>query len=701
VYAFPVSFQSTVGLEIDPLSVADLIAFQRGRNARTIALTLVGLDLLTILAIAAVNPALGVLLAMGACAVAGALCAAAIVRGHVQVGVLSLIAINLSKHVAVVVALGDISILPLFASVVVMIAAATLGGRRIAWVLVLALLTIGIECALGIHYGGTRTTLLAPVLGGIVLALAAAVISMLSVRETERALRLAEERDRLRQRAVEEARASEERHRLIADSTDDLIALVDESGQIEYLSSSYGRLLGRDLSSESGNNLVGAILAEDRAVMLAALARARADGHATATLRLTTAKGEHLTYEARLSRVTRGERQLVAFIGRDMTVRLELEDRVRKVQRMEALDRLSRGIAHDFNNLLGVIVGASDLIAANLRSPESIRGDLQIIREALESAKGLTQQLLTFSRKQVAVSQVLEVGATLRGLRDIVQRLVGNKIRVELATDDQLHARVSKSQLEQIVMNVAANARDAMPDGGTFALRAHRRTIAAGEVTDLEAGVFVEIAACDTGTGIALDVLPHMFEPFFTTKPASRGTGLGLATCYGIARQLGGTILIDTEMGRGSTFRVLLPTDSCAPQAVDAELTPPAGSPGQRVLVVDDEEQIIKLVGRMLGTAGFDVVTASTLAEAERVLKDGSRPLDVLVTDVMLGNDRGTTLVPLARERHPRIRIVVISGYASEPEATSTILGKQVTFLAKPFDRQALLGALAFEPQGQ
>jgi two-component system cell cycle sensor histidine kinase/response regulator CckA len=689
---------STSNFEIDPLSVADLISYQRHRNARTISVTLVVLDLLVIATLAIVHPVGRVLLALGLFTAASALATAAILVGRVQIGVFLLIITQLTGQVGVVVVLRGVAILPLFPSVVVMLGAATLRSGRQAWVLALGLAAIGVETWLGLRFGGDGAALLAPVMGGIVLTVAAAVISMMHVRESEHAMALAEERDRLRQRAVDKAIASEARHRLIADSTNDLIALVDEHGRAEYLSSSYERCLGRDLASESGGSLLAAVHVEDCPAMLAALRRARADGHATATVRFGTAEGRYLDYEVRLSRVPRDDGERVAVIGRDVTLRLALEDRIRKAQRMEALDRLASGIAHDFNNLLGVVSSASDMVARNLHSPTAIGDDLQIIQQALDSAKALTQQLLTFSRKQVAVAQMLDVGEVLRRLVDIVQRLVGISVRVELSPVPACPlVKIPKLQLEQIVMNLASNARDAMPGGGRFTLTVRTRPLAPREIGDLDAGTYVEIAAADTGSGIAPDVVPHLFEPFFTTKPESRGTGLGLATCYGIARQCGGTILVETELGRGSTFRVLLPADASVPTPIERELTPPAGRPGQRVLLVDDDPAILKSVGRVLESVGFEVATAATLAEAERLLADGARPLDVLVTDVKLGPERGTMLVPKVRALWPRIRIVVISGYAPEPEATAALLGKQATFLSKPFDSRALLAALGLK----
>jgi PAS domain S-box-containing protein len=679
--------------DADPLSVADLISYQRARNARAIGVTIVVLDSLTVGVVGAILPDLKVMLAIGLLTFMSALATMAILRGYRQAGIIALLAAQLTGHIGVVVALGEVSILPLFAGVLVLLGAATLSSFRIAWVFALALATIAVETVVGVALGGTRDTMLGPVTGGVVLLVATTVISILHVREMERAMGLAQERDHRWQRASEEARASEERHRLIADNTNDLITLVDDRGRAEYLSPSYRRCLGHDLGPNA--SILDVVHPEDRDSFLSALRRAHEEGHATALLRLVRTDHTTPTYEARLSRVTREHRDLVAVIGRDVTLRLALEDQVRKSGRMEALDRLAGGIAHDFNNLLGVITGALDLVAHNPRAEAIIRDDLGIITQALETTKGLTQQLLTFSRKQVAAPQVFDPAADIKAIADIIQRLVGKEIIVELVLSaDCPWVKMSRSQLEQIVMNFAANARDAMSKAGKLRLGIHKRELAPQEIVDLPAGTYVELVASDTGTGIAPEVVPHLFEPFFTTKPEGRGIGLGLATCYGIARQWGGTILVETEAGAGSTFRVLLPATEAAPPSLEPDLTPTPLPEVQRVLLVDDDEAIIRLVERMLSSAGFEVDTASTLPDAKRALGDPAKTFDVLVTDVVLGNDRGTTLVPLARARWPKIRVVVISGYTPEPETAAGVLDKRSTFLAKPFDRRSLLAAL-------
>jgi two-component system cell cycle sensor histidine kinase/response regulator CckA len=681
------------GPDVDPLSVADLIAYQRARNARTIGITIVVLDLITIGVVGVIQPAFNVMLSIGLLTLVSLLATVAILRGYRQSGVIALVTAQLAGHIGAVLALGEVSILPLFSGVVVLMAAATLGSLRIAWVFALALVAIAIETLIGAALGGTRAAMLGPVTGGVVLLIATTVISMLHVREMERAMGLAQERDRLRRRASDEARASEERHRLIADNTNDLITLVDDQGHAEYLSPSYHRCLGHDLGENA--NVLDVVHPEDREHFLSALRRAHSEGHATALLRLVTADRNTLTFEAQLSRVRRQQRDLVAVIGRDVTLRLELEDHVRKAERMEALDRLAGGIAHDFNNLLGVVTGALDLMAQDPQAQPLIRGDLAIITQALDTAKGLTQQLLTFSRKQVTTPQVFDPAASIRAIADVVQRLVGGAVAVELTVSpDCPWVKMSRSQLEQIVLNLASNARDAMPEGGTLRLGLRRRVLAPQEMANLAPGTYFELVAGDTGTGIAPEVVPHLFEPFFTTKPEGRGMGLGLATSYGIARQRGGTISVETTVGSGATFRVLLP--AAEPAALEPEPTPTPPPNIQRVLLVDDDEAIIKLVGRMLSSVGFAVDSAGTLSDAERAINDPAKTFDVLVTDVMLGNDRGTTLIPLARARWPKIRVVVISGYTPEPETATKLIGKRGTFLAKPFDRRSLLTALGY-----
>jgi CheY-like chemotaxis protein len=239
-------------------------------------------------------------------------------------------------------------------------------------------------------------------------------------------------------------------------------------------------------------------------------------------------------------------------------------------------------------------------------------------------------------------------------------------------------------------MNLAGNARDAMPSGGRLFVGAHPRTLRDREVQDLVAGQYVELAVRDEGTGIPPEVLPHLFEPLFTTKGAL-GTGLGLATCHGIAAQAGGAITVESELRRGTTFRVYLPIAEAGPIAPTA---PAMQQNRRRVLVVDDDPSIRSMMARMLKSDGHEVRAAATLAEARAILEDRSIPLDALVTDVVLGRDRGTDLVAPSLAARPGLRIVVTSGYTPEPRSFETVSTSGATFLAKPFSRDALLRAL-------
>ena len=698
VYCTCLIFRGATSIsQVDALGISDLLAYHRHRNARIICFTLFCLDVCVALLLAlTVSTPKGVVGAVMGMALGSALGLLVIALGRVRLGVIVLLTAQLAGHVAVVKVLADVATLPLFACLPVFIATATLGTRYVAGMSGMALLTLGIETWIAMAHGHGWKTLAAPITSGLVLLVAAAVISALHVRETERAVAIAEERDRLRKKAVDDARASEERYRLIADNTDDLIALIDEAGNAKYVSPSHQRKLGLNLGAQSPIDLLRNIHVEDYEVAIAAARRAHETGHATSTLRLQAANGEYLTFENRLSRVMHESRLLIAIIGRDVTERNVLEAELQKAQRMEALGRLASGVAHDFNNLLGVIAGATDMLADCIGPHDPARQDLNIVQQTVTRATELTRQLLTFSRKQVIAHQPLDMAATLREIAGLVRRILGAGIELQLhVTPGIPPIDVTRPQLEQIVMNVAANARDAMPNGGQFRIDARPRELAASEVLALSAGTYLELSATDTGTGIEEKNIPFLFEPFFTTKPESRGTGLGLATCYGIATQCGGTILVETNLGAGTTFRILLPkADAQADVKAVSPRVPQATTTGRRVLLVDDDSAIIKLATRMLAAAGYEVISAETLSQAEQLLSDTTRQFDVLLTDIVLGNDRGTVLARRALEIHPNIRVVLMSGYAPDPDSTAALLGERSAFLPKPFDRQSLLAIL-------
>jgi PAS domain S-box-containing protein len=679
--------------QVDALGIVDLLEFHRRRNARVICTTLLCLDagvaLLLELTLSLPLAVLLTLLGMALGSGAGLLFTR---YGRIQLGMFTLLLVQLAGHVAVVSELAEISVVPMFACLAVLVAAATLGSRYIIGVFSMAAATIGVETWIAMAEGFRWAALAAPVTGGIVLLVSAAVISFLHVRETERAVAIAEERDRLRRKAVDDARASEERYRLIADNTDDLIALIADKGIVGYSSPSHRRKLGTDQADAFQRYMHP----DDVAVARSAWFRACETGHATAVVRLQPKDGQTLTFECQLSLVTLEPEPLVAVISRDVTERNALEAELQKAQRMESLGRLASGVAHDFNNLLGVIAGAIDLVADSIRPEDPAGQDVTIVRQTVARATELTRQLLTFSRKEVVAREPLASSVVLKDMTELIRRVLGSAVQLHMEIMPALPSiHMSQSQLEQIVVNLAANARDAMPGGGQLTIVGRPCALGASEIVGLSAGVYLELLFTDTGVGIESADLPHIFEPFFTTKPASRGTGLGLSTCYGIASQCGGTIVVTTERGVGTTFRLLLPESSAREsQHAQSPAGPRVAKGRERILVVDDDTSIISLAARMLTTAGYEVTSAETFATAQQILQNQEQPFDILLTDIVLGCDRGTLLAKQALQEWPDIRVVLMSGYAPDPDDTIAMLGKRAGYLPKPFDRGSLLAAL-------
>jgi PAS domain S-box-containing protein len=369
----------------------------------------------------------------------------------------------------------------------------------------------------------------------------------------------------------------------------------------------------------------------------------------------------------------------------DISARRTLEDQLRQAQKMEAVGRLAGGIAHDFNNLLTAINGYSELALLALGPDGPASHEVQEIQRAGERAATLTRQLLAFSRRQVLQPRIVDLDEAVQGIAPLLRRLLGEDVRLEtVAGGPGLRMRVDPGQLEQVVLNLSINARDAMPQGGRLTLTTGRRQLAAGDDLrgDRSAGDWVFLRVEDEGTGIAPDVLPHVFEPFFTTKETGKGTGLGLSTAYGIVRQSGGWIEVASQLGQGATFTVFLPhvePESAVP-ASPAELRPANASAA--VLVVEDEPAVRTLLCRTLRAAGLQVLEATGAAQALQ-LAAGQR-IDLLVSDVVMPEMGGPALKRLLAESQPWLRTLLISGYdAGAVDADA--LGEGDGFLQKPF----------------
>ena len=393
------------------------------------------------------------------------------------------------------------------------------------------------------------------------------------------------------------------------------------------------------------------------------------------------------------------ETALVAVLT-DATELKNLEAQFVQSQKMQAIGQLAGGVAHDFNNLLTAISGHCDLLLLRHDSSDPDYGDLMQINQNANRAASLVGQLLAFSRKQNLQLETIDLRNTMGELIHLLNRLVGEKIVLELAHEAGMPpVRADKRQLEQVLMNLVVNARDAMPDGGTIRIDTRISEFSAPFTRDrvvVPQGSYVSIAVTDTGTGIAPDKLTKIFEPFYTTKRVGEGTGLGLSTAYGIVKQTGGYIFVDSTEGQGSTFSLLFPADS--PEEDRAEQSSPVQPEKKEtkeqsdgvVLLVEDEAPVRAFASRALRMRGYTVLEAENAEEALKTLEDPDLHIDVFVTDVVMPGLDGPTWVRKARKRRPDVHVVFVSGYAEDsfPDKRDEIPNS--VFLPKPFSLSEL-----------
>jgi len=372
----------------------------------------------------------------------------------------------------------------------------------------------------------------------------------------------------------------------------------------------------------------------------------------------------------------------------DITERKSLEEQLRQAQKMEAVGRLAGGVAHDFNNLLGVILGYAELQLADMRPDDPGRGRIEQIHRSAERGASLTRQLLAFSRKQILEPRELNVDALLHDMNKMLRRLIGEDI--ELVTRHGTAVwpvRADAGQIEQIVMNLVVNSRDAMPDGGTITIE----TANVDAECTLPPGEYVMIAVTDTGTGMSPEVRAQIFEPFFTTKDSGHGTGLGLSTVYGIVKQSGGHIVVDSEPGRGTRFEIFLPRiEEASAGAVEAAPSVSARAGGETVVVVDDEPMVREMLCESLREFGYRVLDAGEVGEALEVCRRHDGPIHLLLTDVVLPGMSGRELAERLAPERPEMKIVFMSGYTDDAIVRRGVLAAGVAFLQKPFTLVAM-----------
>jgi two-component system, cell cycle sensor histidine kinase and response regulator CckA len=404
--------------------------------------------------------------------------------------------------------------------------------------------------------------------------------------------------------------------------------------------------------------------------------------------------GTEFPVEVSLSFIrTGGETFAIAFVS-DITQRKKLEEQLMHAQKMEAVGRLAGGVAHDFNNMLTVIAGYNQMILEQVTPLDPVRGYAEEILKAADRAAALTNQLLAFSRRQITQPRVFNVNSVLIHTEKMLRRLIGEDVELSLQLgEDAGNIKADPGRLEQAIVNLATNARDAMPNGGRLTIET------SGAVLDNEyarthpgvrPGRYVMIAVTDTGQGMDRDTKRRIFEPFFTTKEHGKGTGLGLATVYGIIKQAAGDIWVYSELGRGTTFKLYFPQVAESAGEAGGQAAAPAREGAETILVVEDEQGVRELTVKMLKGLGYNVLAASGGAGAIEIAGAHPGSIALLLTDVVMPGMSGTLLAQELRRRRPGIKVVYVSGYTENTISHHGVQDPGGSFLAKPFTRDAL-----------
>jgi PAS domain S-box-containing protein len=501
----------------------------------------------------------------------------------------------------------------------------------------------------------------------------------------------------------------EELFRLITENAADMIAVVDTKGRRLYNSPSYEKILGYTPLELGGTTAVDQIHPEDREKVFKAAADARSTGVGTSLeYRMRHKDGSWRTLESRASTISKGGQvEKLVIVNRDVTERKHLEDQFRQSQKMEAVGRLSGGVAHDFNNLLGVIIGYGEIVQEGTPEESPLRTCIDEILKAGHRAGGLTRQLLAFSRQQVMDPRVLDLNVVVKDMEKMLKRLIGEDIRLKTELDSTLvHIKADQGQIEQVIMNLAVNARDAMLDGGELRLTTSNFHMDEDFVRrypyPVLVGDYVLLTVSDTGFGMDAATRARVFEPFFTTKEKGKGTGLGLSMVYGVVKQSGGYIEVLSEPGAGATFTIYLPKVEVAvdPQKQAADL--PASLLGtETLLLVEDETSLRKLSRHLLELCGYVVLEAENGAEALKVSQEHKGIIDLLLTDVVMPGMSGRVLADQLVKRRPETRVVYMSGYTGQTVGEHGVLAEGSFFLPKPFTRQALAHKIREALDGQ
>jgi two-component system cell cycle sensor histidine kinase/response regulator CckA len=513
--------------------------------------------------------------------------------------------------------------------------------------------------------------------------------------------------NRIRKQLVE----SQEMFYLIGEHAADLIAVVDNKGHRLYNSPSYERILGYSAEELKSTSTLDQIHPDDREFVKAAAADAFRTGVGSSLeYRFRHKDGTWRDLESTASGVRdeNGEVQKLVIVNRDITERKKAtdslrvkEEQLRQSQKMEAVGRLSGGVAHDFNNLLSVIIGYAEILETHLHKDDRLIKNVAEIRKAGQRAAALTRQLLAFSRQQVLQPRVLDLNAIVADMGRMLRRLIGEDIEFSTLLGSSVgKVKADQSQLEQIIMNLVVNARDAMPWGGKLCIETCNDVLGESACSSMDYAVqpgrYVQVTVRDTGIGMDARTQAHIFEPFFTTKEKGKGTGLGLATVYGVVKQSGGYIWVNSKLGEGTTFKILLP------EVVESFLIPSADplegrgdTVSETILLVEDEDSIRNMISEQLKKDGFRVLTAANGEQAIEVANSCKEQIDLLITDVIMPGVNGAVLAKKLSIDRPAMRILFMTAYIEFKPKDQESLPPDAHILSKPFSHKDLLAKVS------
>jgi PAS domain S-box-containing protein len=532
--------------------------------------------------------------------------------------------------------------------------------------------------------------------------------SLKPVRDAEGAVTLLipEGHDITERKEAERAlRASEERFRFLIQNQTEFVVSCRPDTTLTFVNDSCSRYFGAAADDMPGTRLVDRVAPDDREALLQQIAALTAD----ASVRSADCQVIAATSEARWTRWTMsgtfdaaGALATVQMTGRDIHDRVvaeeakrTLEQQLLQAQKMEALGQLAGGVAHDFNNLLTVIAGHTDmLMMTDGEGPQ--RHDLEQIRLACERAASMTRQLLAFSRRSVLEPKIIDMNAVVAQTETMLRRTIGEHIELTVSASDDLRpVRADPDQLSRVLLNMAINARDAMPRGGRLSIETRNVTVPGRDGGGSTPGEYVLLAMSDTGCGLSAEAKARLFEPFYTTKPYGQGTGLGLAVVDGVVKQSGGWIDVESELNVGTTFQIYLPaTEQAATAAASGAHERSATRGNERVLIVEDETAVREMTQTALESFGYTVFAAPGAEEAQQILSSQQGRIDVLLTDVVMPGMSGPELAEHVRHRHPAIRVIFMSGYTSDAVLRQGIEAGEADFVQKPFSMVALAAKL-------